>query len=54
MHAASATEGDPISLNTIFDGLGTLILESSREETVEIVLEKLNKSLNLYWKESPS
>ena len=31
MHAASATEGVPISLSTIFDGLGTLILESSSD-----------------------
>ena len=29
MQAASATEGVPISLSTIFDGLGTLIVESS-------------------------
>ena len=31
MQAASATEGVPISLSTIFDGFGVLILESSSD-----------------------
>jgi len=45
---------EKISVLDLAKESNAILLESSREETVEIDLEKLNKSLKLDWKESPS
>ena len=45
---------EKISVLDLAKANNAILLENSRVETVEIDLEKLNKSLKLDWKESPS